>query len=172
MSTQLSTPRVLATAIVNKSSVSTPIFLATVVKSDEKSYFFDSKLSIQADIVKHCDTSLEIASNAEKYTKYFDAVATIQTDVLKHADTVLKIGAGSQEFTKYFDSNISIQADITKYFDTAIDDNTKTSIIKYFDIKASIPHNTSINQVITPTNPFAPVAAKESPGATAITLNL
>lgn len=172
MSTQLSTPRVLATAIVNKTSVNTPIFLATVVKSDEKSYFFDSKLNIQADIVKHCDTSLEIASNAEKYTKYFDTVATIQTYVLKHADTVLEIGAGSQGYTKYFDSNISIQADIIKHFDTAIDDNTKTSIIKYFDTKTSIPHDTSIDQVITPTNPFKPAAENETPGATAITLNL
>ena len=181
-SSTISTPRILATAVLKNSAISIPRILVTVVPSTAKSFYCDTDVHTQKDTVQYHDTSVKIeASKTPSY--YFDTYTHIKQDIEKSLDTVVKI---KTDIRHYYDSSVTIKGNTVHYYDTFVSTTTRQQIMRFcdthisatadtmqhFETCVSIPHDTSFATDTFFSDPFKPVAQREKFGMVSISLTL
>ena len=150
MATHISTPRVIATAVVKKTTINTPRIIATVVPSNDRKFFFDTDVHIIADVTRNFDTSLKF----EKKNCYFDT--RVRT---------------SAEETNHYDVSIISRAETVRFFDVSVK-SMDTEITAHFDTVLSIPHDTTFVVPNDAGTPFRPIAQRSKPGMVSMSIEL
>ena len=150
MATQISTPRVIATAVVKKTTINTPRIIATVVPSNDRKFFFDTDVHIIANVTRNFDTSLKF----EKKNCYFDT--RVRT---------------SAEETNHYDVSIISRAETVRFFDVSVK-SMDTEITAHFDTVLSIPHDTTFVVPNDAGTPFRPLAQRSNPGMVSMSIEL